>query len=536
MSTAALDQLVDSYLEVWWTADPVAATGAGVAEYDHMLGSFDEESVRSHITALGSLAGSLEDCPVDSLDDEIDRTALLNAIRTRVHVLGTERPQERNPEWWLSHALEALHLLLVFRDRSHEHQARAVAGRLRALPEFFAAAAGTLDDCPSVFVRTALRLVGPGLKLVDEVERVAAAVDPEAAVLGEAARGALEGFESRLAELLDGAPADFAIGEEAFNFRLQFEHAHRQTAAAVSRFGNGLIDEVDTELCALAAEIDPGLSWPDLADRLRGEHPPAEGLLDAYVTQMERARAFVEEHDLIAMPSGSLEVVATPPVLRPLVPYAAYQPPGAFSDDTDGWFYVTLPGPGADAGARERALREHAVHDLPGTTVHEGYPGHHLHFLTAHAQPRRVRKIVWSPITVEGWALYCEELMAEQGFYRDPRERLFQRIALLWRAVRVVIDVGLHTRDMQFGEAVSLLTDRLHFDRALAEAEVQRYCGAPVYQASYALGRHELLRLRASFQRAHGDGRESLRAFHDAVLGFGGLPVSLARWGMALDE
>jgi uncharacterized protein (DUF885 family) len=142
---------------------------------------------------------------------------------------------------------------------------------------------------------------------------------------------------------------------------------------------------------------------------------------------------------------------------------------------------------------------------------------------------------VYTPLTLEGWALYCEEMMADEGFYETDEELLFQRVHLLWRAMRIVLDVGLHTRNMSVEEAVGLMVDVVHMDRANAEAEVSRYCATPGYQICYAVGRRELLRLREDFHAARGDAF-TLRGFHDAVLRYGGLPVSLIRWGLGLGE
>jgi uncharacterized protein (DUF885 family) len=114
-------------------------------------------------------------------------------------------------------------------------------------------------------------------------------------------------------------------------------------------------------------------------------------------------------------------------------------------------------------------------------------------------------------------------------------EKFFQRVHLLWRALRIVLDVGLHTRGMTVDEAVRLLVDRVHFDRHNAEAEVRRYCANPAYQLCYAVGRRELQKLRHAYFAARGPGL-SLRPFHDAVLRYGGLPVSLIRWGLGLGD
>src|SRR5438034_1053719 len=152
-----------------------------------------------------------------------------------------------------------------------------------------------------------------------------------------------------------------------------------------------------------------------------------------------------------------------------------------------------LPSCGATGCISARRSRR-----IASAALHEGYPGHHLHIVHAQQRPSDTRKNVWTPLTVEGWALYCEDMMGEEGFYRSEEERFFQRVHLLWRAVRILMDVGLHTRGMTFSQAVDYMVSHLHMDRTHAEAEVRRYCAEPAYQLCYAVGRRELLRLRRS--------------------------------------
>ncbi len=243
--------------------------------------------------------------------------------------------------------------------------------------------------------------------------------------------------------------------------------------------------------------------------------------------------AVVRDRDLATVPDGPLEVVPTPDFLRPLIPFAAYDPPGMFSPRRTGLFYVTPPSSDLSSEQQHRLLRDHCRHEIRSTALHEGYPGHHLHFLTAQAQPRVIRRLMGTAVSYEGWALYCEEMMEEVGAYETIEERIFQKLALLWRAVRVVLDVGLHTRGMTVDEAVDLLVRTVHFDRANALREVRRYCETPGYQLCYAVGRREVLSLRDAYRRARGPDF-SLRQFHDAFLEYGGLPVGLVRWGMGL--
>ena len=309
----------------------------------------------------------------------------------------------------------------------------------------------------------------------------------------------------------------------------------RDTAPELWRYGLHLKEEIEADLRVRAARLDGGSPWPEVADRLRANHPSAAELVDAYAKEMARARDFVAAKGLAPIPEAPLGVVPTPPFMRPVIPFAAYDSPGAYTRDRTGWFYVTVPDPRLPQDQQERILRDHCRYELAATALHEGYPGHHLQLVIAKSLSSDVRKNLWTPLTVEGWALYCEDMMAEQGFYETEEEMFFQRVHLLWRAERILLDVGLHTRGMTPEQAVDQMVRDLHIERGNAETEVRRYCAWPAYQLCYAVGRRELLRLRDDFRAARG-GSFTLRAFHEAVLPYGGLPVTLIRWGLGLGE
>src|SRR6266446_3910969 len=531
MAVAPFREIERSYFDLRWHLDPVGATQAGVKTYDDRYGRFSPSALAPHLAALKSISAALEETTTAELEDEIDRTALLNEIRVTLRRFEGERPQAKNPAFWLSHLLGGLHFLLGRRDRTAEERAASLAGRLEDVPRLLDDARVALVEPVRVFVETALRVNEGGLSLVREVgaglgERVAAAAD--------AAAAAMAAFAHDLERWLEGASDQFALGEDDFNFHLHYEHSLRDTAPELWRYGLHLKEELEADLGARAARLDRGKGWQDVADRLRADHPPASGLVDAYAVEMARARDFVASRGLAPIPDAPLDVVPTPAFMRPVIPFAAYDPPGAYSRDRTGWFYVTLPDPALPPSVQERILRDHCRYELGVTALHEGYPGHHLHLVHAQQQPSDTRKVVWTPLTVEGWAFYCEDMMGEEGFYRSEEEQFFQRVHLLWRAARILLDVGLHTRGMTFEQAVEYLTTHLRVDRANAEAEVRRYCAEPAYPLCYAVGRREILELRKDFRAAQGKAF-TLRRFHDALLRYGGLPVTLIRWGLGLN-
>lgn len=529
--TATAD-LYRSYLDLRWHFDPAAATAAGVAGHDDRLGDFSVERMREHLVAFKAIASAAEQLDIEDQEEEIDRTAFLDEVRIRIARFEKERPHVHDPGFWLSHLYRGFHSILRLRDGEAKAHAAGLLGRLRATPEFLKAAHATIHEPPRIFLDTAAALADAGPALLGDAAGAVRAAAPELGDAVEAALSEAAAALNRFALALRGElrahhdDLSFAIGEEQFNRRLHHEHALRAGAPELYRYGLHLADEVAHDVERLARQLNPTASWRTVIERLRSQSAPNGDLVPAFRATVDRARAFVEQRGLVTIPAGRLDLVETPPFLRPVMPFAAYTPPAVYSPDPVGTFYITSPLAGDPPG-------QHSLFEVGPTAVHEAWPGHHLQMLAARGASSEVRRVSWTPVTVEGWALYCEELMAEQGFFTTVEERLFQRLHLLWRAIRVVLDIGLHTRGMTPDQAVDMLVDRVAMDRGKAQAEVSRYCAWPTYQLCYAVGRRELLHLRDAW-RASAGASAPIRDFHDALLGYGGLPVSLIRWGMGL--
>jgi len=220
MAVGQFREVERSYFDLRWHLDPVA-TQAGVTAHDDRFGRFSPAALAPHLAALKSISAALEEAAVPSLDDEIDRTALLNDIRVTVRRLERERPQAKNPGFWLSHLLGGLHFLMLRRDRTAAEQARAVASRLEDLPAFLEDARTTLVEPVRVFVATALQVIEGGLDLVKQVAATVAERAPEQAerlaAATDAAVAALGAFTRDLWRWLETASDHFALGEDDFN-------------------------------------------------------------------------------------------------------------------------------------------------------------------------------------------------------------------------------------------------------------------------------------------------------------------------------
>ena len=160
--------------------------------------------------------------------------------------------------------------------------------------------------------------------------------------------------------------------------------------------------------------------------------------------------------------------------------------------------------------------------------VHEAYPGHHAHGIKLKQNPNLLRRVVTEPIFAEGWGLFTEELMFEQGFLVGDSVRLTQLRNRLWRAARVVLDSGLHTGKMSFDEAVNFLVEKVRFDAYAAELEVGMYIREPTYVLGYLIGMQEIEKLRAEYIERYGAPNPPSR-FYDRLLSVGSIPPALVR-------
>jgi uncharacterized protein (DUF885 family) len=134
--------------------------------------------------------------------------------------------------------------------------------------------------------------------------------------------------------------------------------------------------------------------------------------------------------------------------------------------------------------------------------------------------------VVWNNLFVEGWALYCEEMMKDAGFYTDPRTRLGQLKETLWRAARVVVDVGLQLGEMSVDEAIDFMITEVGLERVNATAEVLRYTANPTQPSSYLIGKLAIMGIRSRYEERAG-GSFALKTFHDELMELGSIQPAL---------
>ena len=317
----------------------------------------------------------------------------------------------------------------------------------------------------------------------------------------------------------------WALGSDAYDELVGLRAFDGLDASQILEIGHQQLTLNKAARVEDARGIDPNVDEPTVVDRVKSKHPATfEEALAGYRDAMNRARAHIIEQDIATMPPGEqISVMPTPEYLRTVIPFAAYFEPPKFDKHPSG-IYIVTPSVGNDPNA----MREHNWASISNTSVHEAYPGHHLQLSAAVAHPSLVRLMADAPEFVEGWGMYSEQMMREQGFDAGPEFMLAMHTDAIWRACRIILDVRMHRGELSVDEATAFLVEHTGFEHANAQAEVFRYTYTPTYQLSYLLGKVLLLQLRSDEQRRLG-GNFSLKRFHDTLLRNGSLPISFHR-------
>jgi uncharacterized protein (DUF885 family) len=352
-------------------------------------------------------------------------------------------------------------------------------------------------------------------------ERAQARLDRAVETASAAVTEYIAGVRSRMGSAVE----EWALGSELLDRLVGLRAFDGLDASQILEIGHQQLALNKAARVEDARRIDPTVAESVVVDRVKSNHPATfEEALAKYEDAMMRARAHIISHDIATIPEGErIFVRTTPEYLRQVIPFAAYFEPAKFDKNPAG-IYIVTPSVGDDPNA----MREHYYAGISNTSVHEAYPGHHLQLSAATRHPSLVRLLTDAPEFVEGWGMYSELMMREQGFDDGPEFQVALHTDAIWRACRIILDIRMHRGEVSVDEATAFLIEHTGFEHANAEAEVFRYTYTPTYQLSYLLGRVLILQLRADEQKRLG-GAFSLKGFHDTLLRNGSLPISFHR-------
>ncbi len=530
-------ELSREFFDAEMADSPVHASRLGLTEYDDQLDDLSAGAFERRRRTDATWLRRFREVDLDrlSFDEGIDRDLVISILDGR-RIVDDFETWRRQPDTYLNPGLGGIFSLFLHRLRPIEELVDAALSRLRLIPDNLEDGKRNLrpDMVPAIFLERAANQARAGARYVREL--LPAQVEDSAlagrlAEAGDATASAYESYVAFLEEMRPSATGDWALGEERYSALLREKELLGFGAAELRERGQAAYDELAAELTRCARELRGTDDWKSVLDELNEDHPRTpEEMRIGYEEWTERARVFLREHELVSFPAGEeCAVVPSPPFQRPVLAVASYQQPPPFSDRMLGHFFVPFPPDGASEDEIQKRLASNAHAGIPTTSVHEAYPGHHWHLVMSKANPSRLRQAYRTPYFSEGWALYAERMMREQGFFTDLRHEMYQYEATIFRAARIIVDTSLHMGEMSWDDAVAFMVEHTALTEPTARAEVTRYCAWPTQASSYLTGCLEIVRIRDAFFDAHGSsGTDALRAFHDGITTSGGLPIALA--------
>ena len=519
--------LMDEYLS--W--EPAYATQLGWHKYDHVLKDLSPEAHASQADRCDQLIRQLEATSVRSLpaDDALDRDLAIHLLELRRFESGTLRLFER--EAVACNELGYSLFLLFCRDKpSLDARMESIIARIEAAPRFLEKSKKGVTRPLRLWNEAAHEVCSELPAFIKTIEESADKWNlskGQSRRLHDAVRECIPAIEQHndwvAKDIIPSSSNEIAILPEEYSQYFQLR-GYGVTASEALDIGEIYMPLCKDSISAIAKSVVPSGDFEKAIDLMKSDHPPTfAAVIEEYREAVSKARDFVVKHEVCAVPPNEkLLVIETPQFMRPIYSSAGQFEPGRFDDDRTGLFVVTPD------ESNPMLLREHSRIGIINTSVHEGYPGHHLQGICSNQNPSYIRAVVMSPDFSEGWALYTEEMMISRGHNDTALGRLAMLNDMLFRIVRLIVEVKLAMGEMTLEEGANMLERECSIEPKSAKIEARACAMSPTYFSSYFIGKLAMLQLREDAERAMGP-RFSLKFFHDALLGAGCMPMSFMR-------
>jgi hypothetical protein len=520
-------------LDEIWRFHPVGATNQGVHTYDTLLADYSENSLKRAVRRFSELKTQLDglDTLSLSIDELIDYHLLHINLMQELVPLEVTKAYEKNPLIYVNECIDGIYTLVIRSTPSTSVRVYAIEKRLSQIQSFLENAAKNLKKPPWIFCKIGIDQLREAETLIEEIfsayedsltehERIEFKQSKLHAI------AAMRWFAYWLEK--NGDPyVPYTLGRENYEYRLKYFHLLEIDADSLLAIGKNILESTSKMIDSLERFLPEPQSRKVLL-------PPDFGKDDVLAYRQQEIvsmRDFVAASNMVTIPDwvGDLQVVETPGYLHTIIPGIAMLPPGALDGAKTSYFYVPPLPAKFDLGQAQYYYNHVHNRDFRSWVVHEGYPGHHLQLSIANNHSSLIRKTFFDYFFTEGWALYCEELMAQSGLYEDSLAAILRVLyGVRFRAVRVIVDVMLQTRQYTDEDAVNFMNTTLRRDSLYYAQEVKRYIISPGQPSSYLVGKLQIVDLLHEYKKAKGD-NFNLKEFHDNLLSHGTIPINLVR-------
>lgn len=548
------EALAKRYLQESPEQSPVSATSLGDHRFDNRL---------DDVSAAGWQNRAVFDEIYLSALSPIDRTKLSRANQVDALLLHHELEADRwriqtledwrwNPLVYTQTAGSSLYTLLAREFAPLPERLKNAGARLDEFPRFLAQVREVLDPArvPKIHAETAVKQNAGLLSMLDQLGELSASLPAEdqeklKASIGKA-RSAINQHQIWLEKrLLPEAKGDFRLGAERYDQKLAYalfsplsrQEIRAQAEAELAAAHSAMYDIARQVLKGKRnAPKMPDNPAPDVQRRAiraalelaYAERPARDAVLDAARAALVATTNFVRDKQIVTVPTEPLEIIEMPEFAQG-VALAYCDSPGALEAGQK-TFYAVSPIPkGWTKAQTDSFLREYNTRSIQDLTVHEAMPGHYLQLAHANKYPSTLRAVLASGPFIEGWAVYAEKVMVDEGYMNgDPLMRLIQLKWYVRSVSNALLDQSVHVDGMSKAAAMKFLTEEAFQEEREASGKWTRAQLTSAQLPVYFVGAREHMALRAEVQQSRGTAF-NLRAYHDQVLSYGSPPVRFAR-------
>ena len=550
----AFQKVAHDYVEQYLKANPEQATELGDHRFDGELTDYSSEARAKDLATQKQFRDKLNAIDGSQLTgaNNIDFRILKENIDYEIFRAEELKEPEWNPLVYMQSLANSLYLLVARDFAPAEKRIPNLRQRLEKIPGVIAQAKANLQHPPRIHTETAIEQTQGAINLVRTdlapLLDQAPQMKKDLAPLQAKTAAVLEDYRKWLQnDLLPRSDGDFRLGAEKYRKKLHFALASDLPMEEILKRAKADLEQTQTAIYETALPLYkkyfPNADQQTLADKhkvtaavldkLAEQHPNDSTVVDYAKKVVTEATDFVKRHDVVSVPNMPLEVIAMPEFKRG-VAIAYCDAPGPLEKNGKTLFAVAPTPKDWSKERKESFFREYNNYMIRDLTVHEAMPGHFLQLARSNEfrAPTLVRAIFQSGSFIEGWAVYCEQVMAEQG-YGGPEVKM-QQLKMRLRAIcNAILDQSIQAGNMTEKEAMDLMTKEAYQQEGEAVAKWKRARLTSAQLSTYFVGATEHLDLRAAEQKKLGD-QFNLKKYNDQVISYGSPPVKYVRELMGL--
>ena len=552
-SDVDFESFKQSFIEELWKVYPIWASNVGYHKYDSVLTVPDSENRTKELAFASEKLRAIAQFDVSSLSDnnKTDYYMIRNELEHIQWSINDERSWEWDPSGYNVSGIFAD--MLINNYDSLDTRLRHFALRLVSVPDYYEAAKQNIKNPTREHTSLSIAQNLGGVSVFEDDLNAALAKshlsETEKSEMKQSAVGAvtaIRDFTKWLENLSNEHPRSFRLGNDLYpeKFALKIQSAYSVNEVyekAVSRK-----EKLHKEMATLAEKLwskymgevvrpaDTLVMIKQIIDKISLTHVAPDSFQIAIEKQIPELAAFVTEKDLLSIDPSKPLVVRREPDYMAGVAGASISAPGPYDKEGNTYYNVGSLS-GWDADRAESYLREYNHYLLQVLNMHEAIPGHYAQLVYSNQSPSIIKSVLGNGAMIEGWAVYCELMMLENGYGNNQPELWLMYYKWNLRAVcNTILDISVHTKGMTEEEALHFLINEAFQQEAEARGKWKRVQVTSVQLCSYFTGFMEIYDLREELKTKLGEDF-SLKSFHEKFLSYGSAPVKYIR-GLMLSE